>query len=408
MACDPEALRQSIIRQFAASSVCAEQLPDIIPAFWELSATEACYNDYIRSLIVRREAVMFLMGCEVYSVDEYQMHYRMDDNRVADTIAHFRSQAQGTGNSTKFALGHGETRYDETNTARSRGDMVRHSRGTHTGDGRSEYRDDGKGNGFNNSDSFNSIDADTTGFDDKFLRAIGRERGSRSDCNYEYSQNNSVGEGFLVAIVSASATTNASDWRKFTRNASSDEDSSQSDALHSGETHTVDDRRGRGTHDWLSQFLADVEWFDKDFDIRILRDRSDTRRHAEAHAQGSGDGLSEEKIEGHNAAQSTLKITGESNTLRTHSRVWNRTLTNLAHSQRFRNLRLIYQQLTDQIAFYKRRLRQRCGPAVGQLPCHCTSRCSCGPSNLASRCGLSLHHQAMISTASEAIEWLQH
>lgn len=405
MTCDVNALQASIIRQFSASSPCGEELPDVIPAFWELAGFEACYNDYIRMLIVKREAVLFLMGCEVYSVDEYAMHFQMDDVRNADTVAKFTSQAQSTGNSTKFATGHGETRYDETNFARSNGDMVRHSRGTHTGDGVSDYRDDGRGTGFNNSFSTNSIEAVTTGFDDKTLNAAGTERGNRSDCNYEYSQNNSVGEGFLVAIVSGSATTTGSDWRKFTRNSSVDDDRTISTGRHFGQTDTLDERRGRGTHDWLSQFLSDIEWSENDFDIRVLRDRSDTRRHAEAHAQGNGDGLSEQKIEGHNAAQGTLKITGLSDTLRTHSRVWNRSLTNLAHSQRFKNLMRIYDQLTDQISHYKRRLRQRCGPSVGQLPCHCTNRCNCGPTLLRAQC-LPGNFSSLVSLGAEAAQWL--
>lgn len=400
MPCDQNALIASIIRQFGAGSSCEDQLSDVIPVFWELAGDEACYDDYIRSLIARREAVMFLMGCQAYSVDEFAMHFRMDDNRRADTVALFTAQAQSTGNSTRFMTGHGETRYDETNIARSRGDMVRHSRLTHTGDGVSDYRDDGRGTGFNNSFSTNSIEAVTTGFDDKTIVARGQERGSRNDCNYEYSQNNSVGEGFLVAIVSGSATTTGSDWRKYTQNKSTDEDRSISTGRHSGMTDTRDERRGRGTHDWLSQFLSDIEWSERDFDIRILHDRSDTVRHAEAHAQGSGDGLSEEKVEGHNAAQGTLKITGESNTLRTHSRVWNRSLTNLANSQRFRNLRMIYDQLTEQIAHQKRRLRNRATPRVAQLPCHCIGPCQCGPSNLRSRC-LNSHQSGLLSLGHE-------
>jgi len=384
-----------------------DELEIQIPAFFELVATEACGSTQLRLLLVKREVILALMGCEVYSVDTYDRHRRLDASIVADTVANLRSQAQSTGNSTRFQKGHGETRYDEASRGLTTGNMLRKQRGTEVGDGTSFYRDDGRGNGFNNSQSTNTILAHEDRDHTHLIEAFSREAGHRRDCNYEYSTNNTDGEAASVVVLpiaaTASFTGSGSEWRKFTQTSASDTDSS-SHITTDGVIHLVrDDRSGQGTHDWNSFFLADVEWSERDFEIRTNRDRTDVRRHAEAHAQGDGDGMSEEKTEGHNAAQGTAKVQSRSDTTRVLSRVENMTVIILLNSQRFRNLRYLYDQLTEQITHTKKQVRSGATPRISQLPCNCAGCCICGPTSRLSACGIDGHTLNLMGLGREAL-----
>lgn len=358
-------------------SPCDDTLCESIPIFWELVCSESFGNCQLRTLLTRREAVLFLLGCEAYSVDESQSHYRMDAITVADSRNDSHTQAQSTGSSTKFSKGNGNTRYDENSASRSDGTMKRTARATEKEDWESFYRDDGRGYGFNISQSFNFLRNRVNHNADRGQNVIRNEIGDRKDCNYEYSENDTEGRGSHIIIAGGSATQSTSEWRKYSRTrAFSDERDNESKF----ETATEDDtglNTSRGTHTWGNAFYSDVDWFNNSYDIRISRDRSDTRRDASAEAQGTGDGINEEKDEGHSTAQGTSLTIGDSESTRTASRVSNRTAFDLANSQRFRNLRLLYDQITDQINHLKRRLKQRSLPVIDQLPCYCKGNCIC-------------------------------
>lgn len=378
--CDEQAIIDSIVRQLSNNSPCGDTLDVFIPALWELVAQESCGSLRLRTLLAKREALLLLMGCEAYSVDTYDRHREMTSVTVADSVTDSRSQSQSTGSSSRFSRGHGETRYDEVSNARSSTDMDRHDRSTETGDGTSFYRDDGSGNGFNNSQSSNSIDSRNTRFQRDEVSARSREVGYRTDCNYEYSTSNSNGAGASLILALGSFTGSGNEWRKFLKTRASDTDTSFRDSTHYMQ-HVIDDIRDeQGTHDWLSQFLADIEWSERDFDIRISRDRTDRRQHSEAHSRGDGDGMNEEKSEGRSSSQGTAKSETTSSTKRTIRRTDHMTTLQLANSQRFRNLQLIYDQMTTQIDRERRRVRARAGAYVAVLPCICSGCCQCGPS----------------------------
>ena len=407
MTCDSQSILESIKRQLAGSSPCEDELLSFIPVFWDLTASEGCFSNYLHALLTKRETVLALMGCEAYSVDSMDRHRQMDSLTVADSRSSLRSQAQSTANSTRFSTGHGETRYDETNMARSVGTMDRYAKATETGDGTTFYRDDGSGNGFNNSSASNSIEALDQRLEKNDVVGASTETGFRTDCNYEYSTNRTDGKGAglnLGLIVfgvgtSGSFTGTGSEWRKFTKTRANDADSSIHETNYFMVRDVRDERIGHGSHSWLSQFQADVEWHNLDYDVKISHDRSDTRRHAEAHAQGNGDGLSEDKVEAHNAAQGTAKTEFDSISTRTMNRVDNLSAITLANSQRFRNLNLIYSQLTEQITMAKKRYKQRAMPFITTLPCHCNSCCRCGQGLIARQyleCGANVRQSMSI------------
>jgi len=383
--CDATTILDSIKRQLAGSSPCEDELLILIPTFWELTAEDGCYSTYVHALMTKRETVLALMGCEAYSVDSYDRHRQMDTVTIADSKSTLRSQAQSTANSTRFSTGHGETRYDETNKARSVGTMDRHALATETGDGTTNYRDDGSGNGFNNSAATNSIEVLDQRLEQNITRGASQETGNRNDCNYEYSTSVTDGDarginlGLIVFGIGAfgSFTGTGSEWRKFTKTRANDADSSQHQTNHFMQHDVRDERKANGSHSWLSQFQADVEWHNSDYDIKISHDRSDTRRHAEAHAQGNGDGMSEDKIEAHNAAQGTAKTEFDSNATRTVDRSDNMSVVILANSQRFRNLNMIYDQLTLQINQAELRYSSRAPAKIAVLPCNCNACCRC-------------------------------
>ncbi len=381
MACTDQELIDSIIRQLGSGNPCDDTLKDLVPALWELTSAESCGSSRLHLLNAKREAILALMGCEAYSVDTYDFHRQLDGTIKADSVSDLRAQSQATGNSTRFSLGQGATRYDEASKARSTGTMDRNDVATETGDGTSFYRDDGKGNGFNNSQSTTSIIATDVTLTQNTLGASSRETGARRDCNYELSVGNTRGAaaGILPALIYG-FTGNTNEWRKFTTTTASDNDRSGRTSVHRGTRDVSDIREGQGTHDWLSQFLADIFWRDHDLDIKTAKDRTDTRRHQEAHAQGNGDGFSETKDEARNAAQGTVKSEGTSSSTRTQRRVDSINAVTLANSQRFRNLQLIYDQITAQIAFEKKRIRMLYrGSHIATLPCCCKGRCCCVP-----------------------------
>lgn len=390
LTCQQDQIIAAIVRLFSASSPCSEDLSEIVPGFWDLVGFEACFNTALRALLVKRETVLFLMGCEAYSVDTQEKHYRLDGLKKEDSESNLRAQSQSTGNSTRFQRAHGETRYDETSNGRTDARATRVMRGTEVGDGESHYRDDGRGGGFNNSGSSNEIEALEQRQHLNTIEAASQETGFRKDCNYEYSENRSNQASFLLPIIplsiGAGATSSTSEWRKFTSTRASDEDSSFRER-HQGNIHEIrDERTGRGSHTWQNNFFADVAWNERDYEIRRSRDRSDHRRDTEAHAQGNGDGFFEDRTTAHNAAQGTAKIEARMDHTRTYSRVSSRNEVSLAGSQRFRNLLNLYDQLTEQIAHLKRRLRQRATARIGQLPCNCQGCCTCMPRW--SSCGL--------------------
>lgn len=378
MVCDTAAILASIQRQLAGGSPCEDELLELIPVYWELTAAEGCYSQYLHALLTKQQAILALMGCEANNVDTYDRHRNMNSVTKADAVTDTRTQAQSTGNSTVYRTGHGETRYDETNYARTRGDMDRHGIQTETGDGTSVYRDDGLGSGFNTSGSTNQIDSVDVELTSVITSGGSEERGYRSDCNYEYSTNNSRGQAAgAPPIVAVSFTGSGSEWRKFVKTRAFDRDQSNHVVDNSRTKDVRDVRRGSGSHGWGSFFNSDIEWHDRDYEIRTGHDRTDVRRHAEAQAQGNGDGASEDKTKAHNASQGTAKSETIGNSTRTMNRTDTTTVVELKNSQRFRNLMLLYDQLTDQIANLKRRLIARSRPAIAVMPCICGSCCRC-------------------------------
>ena len=380
--CDTQELINSITRQLSGASPCEDMLLELVPVYWELTSEEGCYSNFIHMLLTKREVILAMMGCEAASVDSYDKHRVLDGRTTGGSQSTIRTQAQSTGNSAKYSIGHGETRYDETNTARQRRDMDRHAKSVETGDGVSDYADDGRGGGYNNSGSWNEIDAVETNLTQNHIDGASTETGYRTDCNYEYSTNNTNGRatGLIVPLVSAatfSFTGSGSEWRKFTKTRAYDQDLSTQQTNWSHEHDIKDERRGQGTHGWSSFFQADVRWEDRDYEVRTNHDRSDTIGHSEAHAQGNGDGLSEDKDEAKSASQSTAKSEYKSDSNRVSTRVDNITATTLANSQRFKNLQRLYDQLTEQIQRATKRYIQNARPSIGTLSCQCQSCCRC-------------------------------
>lgn len=379
MACDKETILAHIERQLASGSPCESDLSELLELFWELVYSEACYNDTLRGLLTKREAVFYLMGCEAYSVDVKESHYQMNARTVQDTVADSISQSQSTGSTSKFAKGQGNTRYDETSTAQSDSHSTREMRGSETGDGTSFYRDDGKGYGFNNSDSYNLINNKNTRTTEDKSESHQRSNSFDRECNYEYSTNNTQGNGVNFAVVGVSFTGTGSEWRKYNRSTGASADTQSYLGTHYGIAREDGLSQGWGTHDWYSFFQSDIAWDERDYEIRTSRDRSDHRRTAEAHAQGSGDGISEQRAEARATSQGTAKSEGTSSTDREATRTSHKSAFELANSQRFRNLRLIYDQISKQIEHLKRRIRQTAKPAMGVMSCCCVSECRCLP-----------------------------
>lgn len=378
MACDVQTIIDGITRQLAGNSPCEDSLLELIPVYWELTSAEGCYSNYIHMLLTKRETILAMMGCEATSVDSYDKHRVMDGRTVGGSTSTLRSQSQSTGNSTRYSVGHGETRYDESNLSRSRGDIVRRARASEVGDGTSNYRDDGRGGGFNNSGSVSEIDSVETNLVQNKIDGGGEETGYTKDCNYEYSTNNTNGDaGGLPPIFIAGFSGTGSEWRKFVRTTHYNRDVSTTQTNWSHEHHIDDERRSRGSHGWSSFFQSDVEWHERDYEIRLNHDRSDTVRHSESHSHGDGDALSEDKLEGHNASQSTAKSEYKQEATRTSTKTDYLTQVTLANSQRFTNLQLLYDQLTQQIELAKKRYQSRAPAVIATLSCQCGSCCYC-------------------------------
>lgn len=383
MTCCKEKVLASIIKQLIAGSPCETEIPDIIPAFWDLVCAESAGDCHLRALLTKREAILFLMGCEAYSVDVSESHYNMASSTISDTISDFRSQAQATGSSNRFQKGHGETRYDEKSFAQKDMASKRTGRAKETSDGSSFYRDDGKGYGFNKSNSTNFIENRVNHQGTSKLEGNGDGGGTRRDCNYEYSRNKTNGSALAIpAIVfsfGTSFTGSTSEWRKYSQTRASSLDQYVSEFNANATERDTGLSTSKGRHDWESTFYADIEWFEKEYIIRTHNERFDTRSDQFAHADGNGDGINEERVESHNSAQGTAQAIGSSNTLRTHSRVSNRSAFALANSQRFSNLLRLYDQLNDQVNHLRKRLRQTSPPLIDIIPCNCEGSCCCLP-----------------------------
>jgi hypothetical protein len=102
MACCKEEIICHIIKQFSVNSPCSNQMCEVIPAFWDMVSKEACGNCHLTALMTKREAVLFLLGCEAYSVDIEESHYTMSAEAKADSRADSNTQAQATGNVWKL------------------------------------------------------------------------------------------------------------------------------------------------------------------------------------------------------------------------------------------------------------------------------------------------------------------
>lgn len=377
---DCPSCRDALANQLISSAgPCATDLCDIIESAWDTAAIEACGNDRLHFYVAKRNAVLALMGCEAYSTDEAFRQTQADSITKANSLSTLRSQQQSTGSTNRFARSHGESVFNEKSYARSTGDMDRHARSTETGDGRSTYRDDSRGNGFNNSDSLRTVIGDGEELTTRQVAETRTERGSRVDCNFESSYNTTntvngvVGFPPLV-IVAGDVTASRNEWRKFINRSENDTmvhtrfESTVSDAFR--ETNGT----GNSTHTWLSQFFTDTEQHSLDTDIRVSRDRSDSRRHSEAQAVGNGNGLSEAKVESNSSAQGTLLSQANTNATATTTSTYNATGYTLANSQRFRNLRLLYDQLQARITREKWHIKMSQRALIATQ--ECTTLCS--------------------------------
>ncbi len=379
MSCCKEQIICHIIRQLNSNSACSSEIDIVIPAFWDLVCVEAGGNCNLHALLTKREAILFLLGCEAYSVDTAESHYSMSANAISDSRNDYQSQMQSTGSSNKFAIGTGNSKYNEKSSSHQTYDSLRKGRAKDKSDGDSFYRDDGRGFGFNKSEAFNTIDNIVTHANEREIKHSTFEDGARRDCNYEYSTNNTVGDAYNFVVVLASYTGSASEWRKYISTNALNTDRTE------GTTRALQTERdfglttSRGTHRWENTFLADIEWTEKEYIIRFHNERFDSRRYSQAHSDGVGDSIDESKVRSHAATQSTMQATGDSEVNRTVSRVSNLSQFSINNSQRFSNLTNIYDQLTEQIARLRRRIRQTALPKIAVLACNCYGECCCMP-----------------------------
>lgn len=377
MACCKETVLCHIVKQLGANSECDTDLNDVVPALWDLLCVEAGGNCQLQALLTKRETVLFLLGCASYTVDVAESHYVMNAESKSDSRNDYHSQAQATGSFNKFAVGTGNTRYDETSTAQSDGTMKRVARAEDKTDGNSFYRDDGRGYGSNRSQSYNAIDNVVNHQAESHSNVTTLSRGSRSDCNYEYSRNKTDGAGFYVLIAGSSFTGSGSEWRKFSKTRASSRDNTDGATRSLATENDTGLSTGRGTHRWESNFQADVEWNERDYTIRFSNDRTDSRREASAVASGDGDGIYEEKAKSHTASQGTSQQTGRTDSKRTSTRTSSTNAFAISNSHRFTNLMHIYDQLSEQIQHYKKRMRNNSPAVIANMPCRCGSTCSC-------------------------------
>lgn len=377
MGCSKDLIICSIIRQFSISSPCSVQMCEVIPAFWDLVCSESGGNCHLTALLTKREAVLFLLGCEAYSVDESQSHYNMTANSKADSRSDSISQAQATGSSQKLLDGHGETTYKEKSDSSSVYNSLRKGRAKDRTDGSSFYRDDGRGFAYNKSSSFSFV---KNRLDHRLVRdatTIGARHARRRDCNYEYSRNQTDGQGYNLVLLAASFTGTGSEWRKYQQTTARDLDREISGNFADGYEKDSSLSTSRGEHRWEDTFLANIEWWDKETIIRFHNERFDSRKVAHAHSDGSGNGMHEQREENNSASQGTSQTVGDSETLRIASRVSNLDAFAIMNSQRFLNLQNLYDQLTEQINHLRRRLRSQAKPYLDVIPCVCSSACCC-------------------------------
>lgn len=379
MGCCKEKIICHMIKQIGSNSACSEDLCNVIPAFWDLVCIEAGGSCHLHALLTKREAILFLLGCEAYSVDVAESHFEMTGSATGDTRSDYNSQMQSTGSSNKFAIGTGNTKYDEKSTSQSDYNSLRKSRAKDTSDGSSFYRDDGRGFGFNRQEAFNATNnrVDHQSFKETDDRSF--ENGSRNDCNYEYSTNNTVGESVNFIIIGGSFTGSASEWRKYSRTNAASDEIFEGLTLGTGTERDTGLSTSRGTHRWESTFYSDVEWIEQEKILRFHNERFDSHREASTHSDGQGEGIYEEKTRSHNAAQGTVQAFGDSLTARTATRLSNETAFAVSNSQRFSSLMGIYDQLNEQIMHTRKRIRASAKPVIEYLACSCKSDCCCAP-----------------------------
>ena len=402
--CCKEKIICSIIRQFSISSPCATQMCEVIPSFWDLVCPESGGNCHLTALLTKREAVLFLLGCEAYSVDESQSHYTMTAQAKADSRSDSRTQAQATGSSQKILDAHGETIYKEKSDSTSIYNSLRIGRAKDDTDGSSFYRDDGRGFGYNKSQSFSFL---RNRINREMVRGAttnGSEHSRRRDCNYEYSHNNTSGIGVHLIIVAGSFTGTGSEWRKYQKTTARDLERELGGNFADGKETDSATSTTRSEHRWEDTFLADIEWFEKETTVRFHNERFDSRRTANAHSDGAGNGMHEQKEEGTSASQGTSQTVGDSETLRTASRVSNLDAFAVMNSQRFANLQNLYDQLTEQIDRLRRRLRAQAKPYIDVIPCACSSACCCNMRSI----GLEYLSNCRTSTCSSGPSVLRH
>lgn len=359
-----------------AAGPCSADLTDIIESAWDTAGIEACGNDRLRFFVAKRNVILALMGCEAYSIDEAFNQTQGDTVSRETKTTTFRAQQQATGSTNRFAKLHGESVFTESSAADSHAEMDRHETAKETGDGSSTYRDDSHGDGFNNQDSLRTSLGVGESLNTRTINLLATEDAYHIECNFEASYNrtssfmNAVGFSLILnASGAGTATGTVSEWRKFLSRKGNEIRNRDRTETTVGDGYKTLNGSANSTHAWLSQFFTDIESHSLDTDIRVGRNRLDSRRHAEAQASGNGSGLSETKIEGNSSAQGSALAESKSDGLATVHGVNTGTGYTLANSQRFRNLRLMYDQLQDRITLLKKRLRFSSIPRITQFPC---------------------------------------
>ena len=378
MTCCKEKIIQRIICQFSGG--CASQLKDVLPFYWDMALCISGGNCELQMLIVRQQAIGFLMGCEAQSYDTEESHFTLVAEARATVRSDFNSQLQSTSSSNRFGNEKGETKYDESNNAQSEYNSLRTGRAEDVSDGSSFFRDDGRGFGTNRSDSFNFIRNRTNHLLARKVNRINKSANGHHDCNWEYSHNNKSGSAGTISagiLGGYGFTGSTSEWRKYQRSQSQGSD--HDEATNYADGYEDDDglHTTRGTHRWEDQFLGDIEWLDKEAIKRFHNERFDSRREASAHAEGAGNGLNERRDEMHSAAQGTGQQRGDGESHRLSTRNSNLNAFQVLNSQRFTNLLRLYDQLVEQIAHVRKRIIANSLPAIDVIPCYCYGECCC-------------------------------
>ena len=352
-------------------------LGDSAEALWEVFQGQSMCDQELCYLLIRLQLIKLVMGCYVWQVDNTHRTAGTKSSGVSSSQQDDWSQGQSTSQTSNFNDSAAHNRYDDQSRSMSVSSSWMLSNSDSHDERHSQRKDTGAGKASSNMDAERTTSSRSSGESESTTESNNDHAGSRSGCNYQWSDQAADGTANVVnagivgvgAAASSAGTVSKSNWDMFVSNSNQSSDNSEKHDTSGAAARSESTSSSEMNANRNSYFNALVDGDSTGTSQSKFRQDAESMRDGSSHADGEGSSASAAKSQGQTSRQGTIQGHGEGSTRRRSSRSGFARMDGAKAHQRFLHLRDLYDNTYELIEWRRHQLRAQIKPQVGQLLC---------------------------------------